>query len=89
VKLAPYDWGISRHRTEDPPEAGDYLLAEGATGYGRAYRILNARLMARSEVKGRYSLTCQVVGTESAIPEGARRLIIRWYPRNQRRRRTR
>jgi hypothetical protein len=89
VTLAPYDWGISRHRTEDPPEAGDYLLTEGVTGYGRAYRILNARLMARSEVKGRYSLTCQVVGAQRDIPEQARVLIIRWYRRNQRRRRTR
>ena len=53
VTLAPYDWGISRHKNEPPPSDGDYLLTEGAKGYGTAYLITAARLMARSAVPGR------------------------------------
>ncbi len=87
VTLAPYDWGISRHRNEPPPSEGDYLLTEGKTGYGTAYLIREARLMTRSAVPGRYALRCVKLGGPSVIPEGARVLIIRWYPRNRRWRR--
>lgn len=84
VTLAPYDWGQSRHRNEPPPDDGDYLLAEGSTGYGSAYLIVAARLMARSAVPGRYSLRCVKLGGQNEIPEGARVLIIRWYRRDRR-----
>jgi hypothetical protein len=84
VTLAPYDWGVSRHRLERPPADGDYLLAEGSTGYGSAYLITEARLMARSAVPGRYSLRCVKLAGQADIPEGARVLIIRWYRRDRR-----
>ncbi|MGE3267102.1 MAG: hypothetical protein AB7P40_00030 [Chloroflexota bacterium] len=87
VKLAPYDWGVSRHRQEPPPSDGDILVTEGAKGYGTAYVILDARLMARSAVPGRYALTCRVLGPAASVDlTGERVLVIRWYPRNRSRR---
>lgn len=87
VKLAPYDWDISRHRDEPPPADGDILVTEGATGYGTAYLIIEARLMARSTVPGRYALTCRVLGPVATVAPDldpdTRVLVIRWYPRNQ------
>lgn len=76
VGISPYDWGAS---DEPPPTAGDYILSDGGT----AYLVLEARLMARSAVPGRYALRCLKIGGVEAIPPGSMVMGLHWYRRDK------
>ena len=84
VGIVPFDLGLS---DMPPPEPGDVVVSEGRRGYGTAYLVTQARLMARSAHPRRYALRCVVLGPAESAPIGAdaRIFSLVWYRRDRKR----